>query len=195
MLYGLTIKNGSINDNGGAVYCSYSNPTIKNCVFENNNAAGNILKKNGGALALYNSSPTIANCKFIRNSATGDGGGISCRDGSCPAISNCDILGNTAGSRGRRTLQLDQFLSPGFSHTVIAGNHAGGFGGGLYFYECTALSLSDPNLPTIGFVTIADNSSRQLRRGNLSVGQQDSIATTRLSGIIRAGRRPGANSP
>ena len=158
MLYGLTIKNGNINDNGGAVYCYYSNPTIKHCVFENNKAAGTILKKNGGALALYNSSPIIADCKFINNSATGAGGGISCRDGSNPTISNCDILRNTAGAEGGGIYSwINSFAN--MSHTVIAGNHADGFGGGLFLYECTTISLAEPNIPTIDFVTIADNSS------------------------------------
>jgi predicted outer membrane repeat protein len=158
MLYGLTIKNGNINDNGGAVYCYYSNPTIKHCVFENNKAAGTILKKNGGALALYNSSPTIADCKFINNSATGAGGGISCRDGSSPTISNCDILNNTAGADGGGLFSWVNSVAT-LRHTVIAGNHADGFGGGVYYYECTALTVSDPNLPVIDFVTVADNSS------------------------------------
>ena len=39
MVYGVTIRNGYVNDNGGAVYCYYSSPTFKNCVFENNTAA------------------------------------------------------------------------------------------------------------------------------------------------------------
>jgi len=164
MLHGLTIKNGRINDNGGAVYCYYSNPTIKRCVFENNSASGNILKKNGGALALYNSSPDITNCKFIRNSATGDGGGISCRDGSSPTLSNCDILGNTAGGDGGGLFcWINSYAD--VSHSVVAGNHADGFGGGVYMYECTTISVSDANVPTIGFVTIADNSSNSYGGG------------------------------
>jgi predicted outer membrane repeat protein len=158
MLQGLTIKNGLINDNGGAVYCYYSSPTIKNCIFENNRAAGSILKKNGGAMALYNSSPTIVDCKFISNSATGAGGAISCRDGSSPIISNCEILNNTAGAEGGGVFCWINSIAK-ISHVVIAGNHAEGFGGGLYFYECTAITPADPNVPTVDFVTIADNST------------------------------------
>lgn len=158
MIQGLTIRNGLINDNGGAVYCFYSSPTIKNCVFENNRAAGSILKKNGGGIALYNSSPTIANCKFISNSATGAGGGISCRDGSSPIISNCEILNNTAGAEGGGIFCWINSIAQ-ISHVVIAGNHADSFGGGLYFYECTAIAPADPNVPTVDFVTIADNST------------------------------------
>lgn len=158
MLSGLTIKNGSINDNGGAIFCSYSHPTIKHCVFENNRAAGTILKKNGGALALYNSNPVIADCKFIGNSATGAGGGISCRDGSSPIISKCQILNNTAGAEGGGVFCWINSIA-NLNHSVIAGNQAGSFGGGVYFYECTALSAIDPNVPSVDFVTIADNTA------------------------------------
>lgn len=179
VLNGLTIRNGYPRDNGGAIYCYYSNPTFKNCVIENNTASG--YKKAGGAIALYNSSPRIINCRIRNNSASSYGGGISCRDSSEPWISNCEILDNTAGTEGgglygwvnaRVTLE----------NTVIAGNHAGEAGGGVYFYESTpedvndiiddtsvgllgATATRDPNAPSVSFCTIADNTSDGLGGG------------------------------
>ncbi len=179
VLNGLTIRNGYPRDNGGAIYCYYSNPTIKNCVIENNTAAG--YKKAGGAIALYNSSPRIINCRIRNNSASSYGGGISCRDSSNPWITNCEILDNTAGTEGgglygwvnaRITLE----------NTVIAGNHAGEAGGGLYLYESTpedandiinnaseemlaAAATPDPNAPSVTFCTIAHNTTDGLGGG------------------------------
>ncbi|MCE5187460.1 MAG: right-handed parallel beta-helix repeat-containing protein [Planctomycetaceae bacterium] len=157
-LDGLTIRNGSINDNGGAIYCYYASPTIKNCTFENNRTVGAIAKKNGGAIALYNSSPTILNCRFVNNIATGAGGAISCRDGSSAVVTHCEILNNTAGLEGGGLYSWINSIVK-ISHTVIAGNHAGTFGGGLYFEECTALGPTDPNIQAIDFITLADNST------------------------------------
>lgn len=163
MLYGLTIRNGYVNDNGGAVYCYYSSPTFKNCVFENNTAAG--YKKAGGAIALYNSSPQIINCRVEGNTSGYYGGGISCRDGSSPVISDCQILDNTAGVEGggiycwvNSVLKLE--------HTVIAGNqvdNTAGAGGGLYYFECT--QIADGNEPTITQCTITENSSQGIGGG------------------------------
>jgi cathepsin L len=149
VLDGLTIRNGYQNDNGGAVYCYYSSPTFKNCIFENNTATG--YKKNGGAIALYNSSPTIFNCRIVNNTVSGYGGGISCRDSSCPKILNCKILGNHAGIEGGGVYCWVNSVAV-INHTVIADNHADDAGGGLFFYECTGF---DPNLITQTSYTIS----------------------------------------
>jgi parallel beta-helix repeat protein len=156
-LYGLTIRNGYMNDNGGAVYCYYSSPTIKNCVFENNRAAG--FKKAGGAIALYNSSPQILNCRITGNTASYYGGGISCRDGSSPIISGCQIVDNTAGTEGGGVYCWVNSIAS-IEHTVIAGNQAdnpSGAGGGVYYFECT--QAADGNEPTLTFCTITENTT------------------------------------
>lgn len=178
VLNGITIRNGYPRDNGGAIYCYYSNPTFKNCVFENNAATG--YKKSGGAIALYNSSPRIVNCRIQNNSASSYGGGISCRDSSAPWISGCDILNNTAGTEGGGVYGWVN-AQVVLENTVIAGNHAGESGGGLFFFECTpddanspptetvVLSAEagspDPNAPVVAFCTLADNTTDGLGGG------------------------------
>ena len=153
VLYGLTIRNGRVQDNGGAVYCDHSSPTLKNCVFENNTAAG--YKKAGGAIALYNSSPKIINCCIMNNSAS-YGGGVGCYDGSSPVISNSQILNNAASDEGGGVycwVNAKVFVD----HTIIAQNHSADAGGGVFFYECG--DPDDPNMPTISFCTITANST------------------------------------
>ncbi len=169
---GLTIRNGYPLDNGGAIYCYFSSPTIKNCVFENNVAAG--YRKAGGAIALYNSNARILRCRIQHNSASSFGGGISVRVNSAPSISECDILDNTAGIEGGGLYAwVDARIT--LKNSVIAGNYAGQAGGGLFFYECTPADVNvpagawntafadpaqtNPNAPVVGFCTIADNST------------------------------------
>ncbi len=92
---GLTIRNGYA-DEGGAILMDSSTLTVKNCVFENNNAeydSGAILAEYaamdisdsrfvnnssewGGAILAYRSyAMSFSNCEFSNNSATDDDGG------------------------------------------------------------------------------------------------------------------------
>ncbi|MFH1690786.1 MAG: immunoglobulin domain-containing protein [Candidatus Eisenbacteria bacterium] len=94
-LKNLTIINGSITGDGGAVLCTaYSNPTIENCVFRLNSTRGN-----GGGIACVNSAPMITGCFFGQNSALGNGGGIS-EVLTSAGVRDCTFSGNTAGSMG-----------------------------------------------------------------------------------------------
>ena len=72
LLYGVTVINGSTTT-GGAVNCtSYfgdpSSPTIRNCVFNSNDA------DYGGAIYTSNSGPLIIDCYIADNSADYGGG-------------------------------------------------------------------------------------------------------------------------
>ncbi|GAB3990636.1 fibronectin type III domain-containing protein [Spirosoma daeguense] len=116
LLDGFVISGGNANgssspdDAGGAILnkgngsggtCS---PLIRNCIFQNNNAA-NL----GGA--IYNagytsgaSSPTLINCVFVNNSSANLGGAIY-NDGSVggtssPILTNCSFLSNSATNSG-----------------------------------------------------------------------------------------------
>jgi parallel beta-helix repeat protein len=211
VLDGLTIRNGYVNDNGGAIYCYYSSPTFKNCIFENNTATG--YKKAGGAIALYNSSPEISNCLILDNSASGYGGGISCRDSSQPKISNSQIIGNQASIEGGGVYCWVNSVVV-ITNTVIAGNHADDAGGGIFFYECTGFdpnfitetsyttsrnadqipnsylltesSDDAPNNSTLTFCTITENSTGSLGGGifcyDSIVGMNNSILWNNTSG-------------
>jgi hypothetical protein len=96
----VTIRNGNPGAvglaAGGAVFCSGSNPTVRNCIFEDNIGGGGI--GGGGGAIHYNLSPraTVEGCVFtnnVVNTVDGAGGGISLfhTDGT---ITNCEFVGN-----------------------------------------------------------------------------------------------------
>ena len=89
VLQGLTLTGGYI-DNGAAVYCNNSSPTIKNCIIKDNHAAND-----AGALYCFQAAPIITNCIFSANSAANHGGSI-CSKQAAPVISGSIFTGNTA---------------------------------------------------------------------------------------------------
>ncbi len=97
ILQGFTIINGYAL-RGGAVWCTYSSPTIKNCLFTANNT-----EFLGGAISNFESNPIIANCAFTDNHAEGYGGGIDNDINSSPEIVNCTFSNNTADYGGAIT--------------------------------------------------------------------------------------------
>ena len=116
VLDGFTITGGSGTRGGGADIDNGS-PTIRNCVFECNDATlgGGIrvvdgspliadctFRRNhgngGGGIYVYNSSPLISGCVFGRNDAT-TGGGVSCILGD-PMIVDCRFRNNSATNGG-----------------------------------------------------------------------------------------------
>jgi hypothetical protein len=74
VLDGFTIQGGYANqifDNyGGGMYNYYANPTIINCIFEDNYAGVDALSWGDGAgMSNYNSNPTLTHCIFRGNCA------------------------------------------------------------------------------------------------------------------------------
>jgi len=88
---GFTIING-VGYFGGAIECSGSAPTIRDCIFTRNSAS-----YYGGAIECYGASPKITNCLFYENginyAETYYGGAIDCEDAS-PVITNCTFSSN-----------------------------------------------------------------------------------------------------
>ncbi len=123
VLNGLTIR-GGYAEYGGGVDCLFSNPTVKNCLFIENQAVsgggfacrldsnpefGNCVFKDnlvkgdfskGGGVYIDSGSPTFKNCVFKKNMAEKQGGGLYGRGGCNPTLRNCSFLGNTADSGG-----------------------------------------------------------------------------------------------
>ena len=117
--YGTT---GSSPDNqGGAIYCSSSSPSISNCTISGNSAY------KGGGIYCTSSSPTISNCTISGNSTYGYGGGIYCDD-SIPIINACTISDNSA-AYGAGIHCNDS--SPIISNCIIIDNLAATNGGGI----------------------------------------------------------------
>ncbi len=103
IINGFTIMKGSgtlhgMGSAGGGIYCSYSSPTIRNCIILLNVACGFDFNYGGGIFCEF-SSPSITNCKIIGNDACagyregGMGGGMFCLGGA-PTIEDCEFICN-----------------------------------------------------------------------------------------------------
>lgn len=108
-------------DNGGAIYCDSSSPTISKCqiwyaqasengggIYLNNSNAsindcailGSTAESSGGGIYLNNSNAYIIDCWISSNTAGPFGGGIYGSNNSCPTIDGCRISYNSADSGG-----------------------------------------------------------------------------------------------
>jgi PKD repeat protein len=114
---GFTIRNGSVGDYGGGVFCQNSSPTFTDCTISGNTA------NSGGGVFCQNSSPTFTNCAILDNTAD-HGGGVSCVGSSSPTFTNCVISGNSTGYWGGGVYCLNYFSSVTFRNSIIWGNTA-----------------------------------------------------------------------
>ncbi|MHC4574600.1 MAG: outer membrane protein assembly factor BamB family protein [Planctomycetota bacterium] len=179
VLEGLTITNGYA-EQGGAIYCYSSDPTIANCSFTANTAIS------GGGLYCRGSSPVVTNCTFSQNLADGSGGGLYCEEnrylgpgmlianctfnqnladmggglycgdkypaGSSPTITNCTFADNSADNGGGVYCGGEHTGSnPTITNCTFNENAAYHSGGGMY---CSA-----PSSPTIRYCTFTGNSA------------------------------------
>jgi hypothetical protein len=80
--------------NGGAIFCSYSNPSIENCKITNN------VGDAGGAIYCIESSPVISDTLIANNTSLGGrprAGGVYCDEWGVPELRNCTIVHNSPG--------------------------------------------------------------------------------------------------
>ena len=109
---------GTLNNNGGGIYCEDTTPVISNCVIQANSA-----ENSGGGMM----KGTALNCKFSNNSAH-KGGGIA-----YGIASNCLFNSNIVNWQGGGA--LDSILTD----CIISYNSAtnsSSFGGGMF--DCVA---------------------------------------------------------
>ena len=118
---------------GGAIYSLDASPTIRNCVFENNQAAPDYGPGFGGAICFINGTPTVENCEFTGNIAS-SGGAVGVFGTAVATFTDCTFTGNgcsdnTSGNQGGSFYVEEAFL------TVTGGSVTGGNnvhrGGGL----------------------------------------------------------------
>jgi hypothetical protein len=97
VLDGFTVTAGSnTTGDGGGMYNNSGNPTVTNCTFAGNSAAGG-----GGGGGIYNGggSPSVTGCTFSNNSAA-NGGGMCNYSSSSPTVTNCTFANNSAAGSG-----------------------------------------------------------------------------------------------
>jgi hypothetical protein len=134
---GLTITNGGGVFDGGAIHCTSSSPTIRNCLITNNVPRGH----GGGIYCGYGSNAIITNCIISNNTFDPDGygGAIFCYK-SNPTITNCILTNNSAVGHGRHGGAIDcrgdqnVHSNAIVANCIVSGNSADHRGGGLYAY-------------------------------------------------------------
>jgi len=182
VIEGFTITNGRVEYGGGGILCNSSNPTITNCVIEDNTStnfgAGGISIKycspvvtdctisgntgeEGGGVNIRLGNPTFSNCMIENNTAFGQyghGGGIFFRDSDSLLI-DCTISGNmTTGLDAHGGGALCYQSSPEFINCMINSNTCNHEdGGGLYHYYYSN--------PALAGTTICSNSPDQINDG------------------------------
>ncbi|MBW1914155.1 MAG: right-handed parallel beta-helix repeat-containing protein [Deltaproteobacteria bacterium] len=108
-------------------------PTIKNCIFKNNEAGKggamyNMSSRQGrmggpGGQNVSDPTPTLINCTFINNYARGRGGAIGNDLGTDPTFIGCTFLDNRCDGKGG-AIYNDFRCSPTIINCVFAGNSA-----------------------------------------------------------------------
>ncbi len=127
----LTIANGHINTQGGAIN-NLGSLAVTDCTFSNNYAAGYAGSGNGGG-AIYNDGTlTITGSTFSGNSAA-PGGAIDVDSGQV-TIENSTFSGNSAfDSRAGGAIFINTSAGVTVGDSTFSGNSATG-GGGIYNY-------------------------------------------------------------
>jgi len=165
VLAGLTVVNGYA-DNGAAIYCIDSSPTLTNCIFGNNWA-----KYSGGGLCNNNSSPKVTGCLFQENWAYYAGGGMQNNNASRPTVGNCTFRGNWAKYSGGGMQSQDE-STPHLTDCVFSDNTADNRGGGMHNYN------SSPIFTSCSFKA---NSARTCGGGMYNLGGKPTLAQCTFS--------------
>jgi len=126
---GCTISNNDA-DNGGGIYCEYSNTIIMNgCTISKNS----VNPGDGGGIYCKGGNMSLGDCVIDGNEAihvSGDGGGIYATWSSL-ALNGCSISNNTAKNRGGGFLpEYDE--GSALTDCMITGNRSYDDGGGIY---------------------------------------------------------------
>jgi len=150
VIEGFIIRNGrSEGDDGGAILCEGSSPTITDVVLRSNTASGS-----GGAIYCSGSSLTLTDVRLAHNSAdTESGGAVFCLY-SLPTLTGVVFDGNAAAGSGGGLASV--FSTPRLTDVDFLTNHAGYAGGGLY---CSG-SFRGREQPSLDRVKFLENTAR-----------------------------------
>ena len=69
-IYGITMKNNTASECGGAIYLNQESTTISGCTIEDNSA------NEGGGIYVNNDDNTLSGCTIQNNTASSEGGGV-----------------------------------------------------------------------------------------------------------------------
>lgn len=149
VLDGFLIRNGKQGgDHGGGMGIYGTSPTVRNCIFVNNQSTGG-----GGGIGIIFGNPSISDCTFFNNTSpylpgflSGEGGGMLIVGNA--SVSNCVFVGNLAGTEGGG-------ITVGKGNPTITNcmfnNNISPEGGGVYAFK--------GHVPTISESSFCDNLS------------------------------------
>jgi predicted outer membrane repeat protein len=155
------VMSGANNGSGAGMVNFQVAPTVRNCIFENNEAG-----KGGGVYNMTSTSfpprpdanskvPVFINCVFRNNTGRGRGGGVSNDVGTAPVFLNCVFEGNKTPQKGGG-MYNDFGCSPTLINCLFTGNSAesaagmgndGGSSPVLYFCTFTKNHATDYGAP------------------------------------------------
>ena len=159
---------------GGGLYCMSSSPTLKDCVFDNNNSTDR-----GGAVYIEAGNPSLENC-VVTNNTSPYGGGFYIRE-SYASISGGLVAGNQSTARGGGFRIYD--ASPNIYDVQIESNWSSRGG---------AAHIQQNSAPTFQNCLIRQNTADSLGGGMAhSSNSQRSIRTARSSKMRRLATTAG----
>jgi len=131
IIEGFKVMNCFSSYYGGGISCSFSNPTIRNCIISANSCGSG----GGGALNVY-SDPIFENCAFLDNNAIGNVGGGMRNYYSNPTVSNCEFINNSSSSSFGGGMS-NNLCNTTISNCTFTNNFAQIGGGGVANYSTT----------------------------------------------------------
>ena len=145
VLDGFTVSGGNANggavhSNGGGMYNTNANPTVRNVTFTANTASNE-----GGGMSNSASSPTLTGVTFYANVSSQYGGGLDNESGSSPALTNVTFSNNSASYGGG--MLNNNSSNPTLTNVTFYGNTGAG-----------AAMANFRSSPTLTNATIAYNS-------------------------------------
>ncbi|MFC1783860.1 choice-of-anchor Q domain-containing protein, partial [Planctomycetota bacterium] len=140
ILDGFTITRGraygsGAEELGGGMYNNNCSPTIRHCIFLNNQG------EDGGGMYNDESHPTVSYCSFINNrtSSYGQGGGMH-NDHSQPNVSYCLFKDNQADRGGG---MINDYFYTTIHHCTFENNRANRYNGGGVTNKRSNIVFSD----------------------------------------------------
>ena len=153
----------NLADNGAGVFIFGGQATLTNTIVSENESSFDA----GGISALFGGRLTLTDSTVINNTAARDAGGICIAFGGSATITGGRIIGNDALGTFTATGPGTYGIGGGVHHndgtttitgTIIAGNTASEFGGGVAAYTASTTNPLFNNAPvTPGTLTITDS--------------------------------------
>jgi parallel beta-helix repeat protein/YD repeat-containing protein len=135
-----TIRGNIATEDGGGIWCHWSDLTMSDCAITRNSAGCS-----GGGIACSDSGLDVSNCVIMNNTAIVAGGGIECVNGASACIAGCLIASNSTtsttpeeGDGGGIAVYSDSDAT--ITNCTIADNTATNNGGGIYVSSSTPVA-------------------------------------------------------